>query len=156
MKKVLIALDYDPTAQKVAEQGYSLAKKMGAEVVLLHVIADTTYYSGLEYSPIVGFMGFSAADTSHLLEPNGLKKATEHYLEKTRLHLGGERIQTLVREGDFADAILQTAKHLHADIIVMGSHSRRWLNEILMGSVTEKVLHRTSKPLFIIPIKKHN
>jgi len=33
MKKVMIALDYDPTAQKIAEAGYSLAKEMGAEVL---------------------------------------------------------------------------------------------------------------------------
>jgi nucleotide-binding universal stress UspA family protein len=45
LKKVLIALDYDPTAQKVAETGYSLAKTMGAEVILLHVISDPVYYS---------------------------------------------------------------------------------------------------------------
>jgi len=45
---------------------------------------------------------------------------------------------------------------LHADIIVMGSHSRRWLENIVMGSVTEEVLHHTSIPLFIIPTKKHS
>jgi len=33
----------------------------------------------------------------------------------------------------------------------MGSHSRRWLDEILMGSVTEEVLHHATVPLFIIP-----
>ena len=38
MKKVLIALDYDPTAQKVAEAGYSLAKSLNAEVILLDLI----------------------------------------------------------------------------------------------------------------------
>jgi nucleotide-binding universal stress UspA family protein len=37
----------------------------------------------------------------------------------------------------------------------MGSHSRKWLENIVMGSVTEKVLHHTSIPLFIIPTK-HN
>jgi nucleotide-binding universal stress UspA family protein len=70
MKKVLIALDYNPTAQKVAEAGFSMAKSMTA------------------------------------------------------------------------------------DIIVIGSHSRKWLENIVMGSVTEKVLHHTSIPLFIIPTKK--
>jgi nucleotide-binding universal stress UspA family protein len=35
--------------------------------------------------------------------------------------------------------------------IVMGSHSRKWLEEIVLGSVTEKVLHHTSIPMFIIP-----
>ena len=45
MKKILIALDYNPTAQKIAETGFSLAKAMNAQVVLLHVIADPVYYS---------------------------------------------------------------------------------------------------------------
>jgi nucleotide-binding universal stress UspA family protein len=43
MKKILIALDYNPTAQQVAETGYKLAKSMNAKVLLLHVVADYTY-----------------------------------------------------------------------------------------------------------------
>ena len=58
MKKVLIALDYNPTAQKVAEAGFSLAKAMNAEVTLLHVISELVYYSSTEYDPIMGFTGF--------------------------------------------------------------------------------------------------
>jgi nucleotide-binding universal stress UspA family protein len=156
MTKVLIALDYDPTSQKVAEVGFLLAKSMGAEVTLIHVIADGTYYSALEYSPVLGFMGFSDKDVSHLIDPDGLKNATKHFLEKTKNHLGDKNIQVLVKEGDFAESILKAAKNLHSDIIVMGSHSRRWLEEILMGSITEKVLHHSPIPLFIVPTKKHN
>jgi nucleotide-binding universal stress UspA family protein len=62
MKKVLIALDYDPTAQKVAETGHEMAKAMNAQTILLHVISDATYYSYLDYSPIMGFAGFSGVD----------------------------------------------------------------------------------------------
>lgn len=40
LKRVLIALDYDASAQKVAEKGYLLAKTMGAKTILLHVIND--------------------------------------------------------------------------------------------------------------------
>jgi len=47
MKKVLIALDFGPSAQVIAETGYNLAKSMNAEVYLLHVTADATYYSAL-------------------------------------------------------------------------------------------------------------
>jgi nucleotide-binding universal stress UspA family protein len=155
IKKVLIALDYDPTAQKVAETGFSLAESMKAEAILLHVIADATYYSALEYSRIEGSMGFSKNELLHLFD-DGLKKAMKHYLDKTKQHLGDETIKTLVKEGDFAESILKAAKDQHVDIIVMGSHSRRWLDEILVGSVTEKVLHQSSIPLFIIPTKKRN
>ena len=156
LKKALIALDYDPTAQKVAEVGFSLAKTMGAEVILLHVITDPVYYSSPEYSPIMGFDGFMNTTQFQFDSVEGLKRASFHFLDKIKLHLGDDAIQTLVEEGDYAESILKTAKDVHADIIIMGSHSRRWLEEILIGSVTEKVLHHSSIPLFIIPTKKQN
>jgi len=147
-------MDYDPTAQKVAEVGNALAKSIGAEVILLHVITDETYYSALEYTPSIGFAGFTGFDTSHLFASHGLKKATMHYLEKIRKHLGNESIKTIVDDGEFAETILKTAKNEHVDFIVMGSHSRRWLEEILVGSVTEQVLKLSKIPLFIVPTKK--
>ncbi len=154
MKKVLIALDYNPTAQKVAEEGFSMAKAMNAEVTLLHVISDPVYYSSEEYSPIMGFNGFMQTAQMQLNNIDALKRASLHFLEKSRHHLGDKSIQTLVDEGEYAESILRTAKEMHADIIVMGSHSRKWLENIVMGSVTEKVLHNTTIPLFIIPTKQ--
>ena len=154
MKKLLIALDYDPTAQKVAETGYSWAKSMGAQIVLLHVIADPAYYSSLEYSPITGFAGYMDMSNNQLDSLDGLIKASRQYLEKLTHHLGDKKIKTIVKEGDFAPAILTAAKELKADMIIMGSHSRNWLENIVMGSVTEKVLHGTTIPLLIIPIRK--
>jgi nucleotide-binding universal stress UspA family protein len=153
MKKVLIALDYDPTAQKVAEAGHAIAKAMKAEITLLHVIAEPVYYSSLEYSPITGFAGYMDMSNDHLDSIDGLTKASQKYLDKTSHHLGDKSIKTIIKEGDFAVAILNAAKEIHADIIVMGSHSRNWLENIVMGSVTAKVMHGTTLPLLIIPVK---
>ena len=149
MNKVLIALDYNPTAQKVAETGYRLAKAMNASAILLHVISTATYYSSLNYSPIMGFDSFSNAvetDTD-----NEIKEQAQVYLDEYKRHLGDESIETVLKTGDFGETILQTATGLNVDIIVMGTHSRRGLDKILMGSVAEKVLHHSSIPLFIIP-----
>ena len=154
VSKVLIALDYNPTAQKVAEVGFSMAKSMNAEVILLHVITDPVFYSNEEFSPIMGFTGYSYTGEVQPYNADGLKAATLEFLDKSKQHLGDNTIQTIVKEGDFADTILETAKEVHADIIVIGSHSRKWLENIVMGSVTEKVLHHTSIPLLIIPTKK--
>ena len=60
----------------------------------------------------------------------------------------------MVDEGDFADSVLKTAKSIHADVIVLGSHSRKWLENILTGSVTEYLLRHSPIPLLIIPTKK--
>ena len=156
MKKVLIALDYDPTAQKVAEAGFSLAKSLNAEVILLHVIRDPIFYSTSEFSPIMGYNGYVDVGPKVIDSIDGLKNASLQYLDKTRQHLGDKTIQTMVKGGDFAETILETAKELHSDIIVLGSHSQKWLENIVMGSVTEKVMNHSSIPLYIIPTRKQN
>lgn len=153
MKKILIALDYNPTAKKVAETGYALAKAMNAQTILLHVISDATYYSSLDYSPIMGFGGFSSAGIVQTDAIEEIKKVAQTYLDKSKQHLGDDKIQTVVKNGDYGETILNTAKDLNVDIVVMGTHSRRGLEKILVGSVAEKVLHHSLIPLFIIPTK---
>lgn len=153
-KKVLIALDYDNTAQRVAEEGYSMARAMKAEVVLLHVISDPTLYSAPGHVTIMGFAGHVGVDPIQTESIDGLRKASQFYLDKSKIHLGDESIITLVKEGGLAESVLSAAEEINADIIVMGSHSRKWMENIIMGSVTEKVLRHTLIPLFIVPTKK--
>ena len=125
MKKVLIALDYNPTAQKIAETGYRLAKAMNARTVLLHVVADPTYYSSLNYSPIMGFDTFSNVVETDTTDE--LKTIAQNFLDKSKQYLGDETIETVVKNGDFGETILQTAKDLNADIIVMGYAQQAWV-----------------------------
>ena len=146
IQKVLIAMDYDETSQKVAEVGFSMAKALHAVTILLHVISEQpVYYSTYTY------MRELRVD---ILED--LKKSTQAYLDKTKKYLGDDTIQTVLKEGDIAETILNTANELHADIIGMGSHSRKWLENIIIGSEAEAVLKRTTIPLFIIPTKKQD
>jgi nucleotide-binding universal stress UspA family protein len=156
--KILFALDYDPTAQKVAEQGFALAKEMAAEVTLIHVISDPVNFESVGYVTVMGFAGYPESEFGNLQVDSevALKKAAMQYLDKTRQHLGDKTIHTVVKSGDFAESILATAKELHIDIIVLGSHSKKWLESVIMGSVTEKVLQQSNIPLFIVPTKKRD
>ena len=77
----------------------------------------------------------------------------EDYLENVKWNLGDETIETIVKEGDYAENILQTAKEMNADMIVLGTHSRKGLDKVLLGSVAENVLHHSTIPLLIIPVK---
>ena len=154
MKKVMIALDYDPIAQKVAERGYKLARTMGAEVTLLHVITNSRYYSTVGVTPIIGFTDHMNVMPLYVDKDEDLKGETHQFLNRTKKYLGDDSIKTIVKEGDLGGTILETAKELDVDVIVMGSHSRRWIENVLMGSVTEKVLKHTEIPLFIVPLKQ--
>jgi nucleotide-binding universal stress UspA family protein len=156
MKKILIALDYDPSAQRIAEIGYSLAKAMNAEVYLLHVISDPMIYSSPGHVTIVGFTGGMDTSNAAVQEDStaALEKTAYQYLDKSKKLLGDETIQTIVKGGECAESILKTAMEMQAEIIVMGSHGRKWIEQKTMGSVTESVLHHSSIPLFIIPSLK--
>lgn len=153
IRTVLIALDYEPSAQMVAETGYTVAGSLGAEVVLMHVVADHVYYTSSEYSPVMGFTGFSSTDVLEQVGVKELRIASMDYLNITKHHLGDDTIRTIVAEGDTAGSILKTAEDLGAGLIVMGSHSRRGLDKMLMGSIAEDVLKKSKIPVLIIPTR---
>lgn len=155
-KKVLIALDFDPTAQKVAEAGYLLGKAIGAEIILLHVVADPLHYNAYKHFTVMGFSGYDDTIPLILDGTKELKEESLKFLEKSKQHLADPKIKILVEEGDIAESILERARKLKADIIIIGSHSQKWLENIIMGSVAEKILKLSSIPLFIIPTKKRN
>lgn len=154
--KVLIALDYDPSAQKVAAAGFILAKAMNAEVTLLHVMSDPVYFSSVENSPITGLTDSLGVDPLVFDADDRLKEVSQHFLDTIKHQLGDKSTKTVLEEGDFADTILMKAKGSGTDILVIGSHSHRWLEDIVMGSVAAKVLRLTSIPLFIVPTKKRD
>ena len=153
MKKILIALDNNVGAQKVAAGGYELAQALDVHTILMHVTSDSTYYSSLNYSPIMGFDAYSNSDVEQTNAVEELKRTAQDYLDNAKLSLGDETIETVLKEGDYAENILQTAEELKADVIVLGTHSRKGLDKVLLGSVAEKVLRSSTIPLFIIPVK---
>lgn len=151
MKNILIALDYGLTAQKIAEQGYELAKNKNAKVTLLHVVAEESYYSSIDSAPFMGFYGYNFFD----IETNdSLIESSLKFLQKIKKHLKDEAVEMIAEQGDFATVILENAEKLKADVIVLGSHSKNWLEKTVMGSVTESVLAKTRIPMFIIPVKE--
>jgi nucleotide-binding universal stress UspA family protein len=153
MGKVLIALDYGLSAQKIAVKGFELAKKMNSKVTLLHVVADETYYDAIDSAPFIGFYGY---DFFNIDNNESLIESSVAFLKKIKSHLKGDDIEIIAEQGDFPTVILETATRLHSNLIVLGSNSKNWLERAVMGSVTESVLAKTKVPLFIIPIKEHN
>jgi nucleotide-binding universal stress UspA family protein len=140
-KKVMIALDYDQSSQKVAEVGYSIGQSLQAEVILLHVISELpVYYSAYTY-----------AHEFKVDMLDDLRASTLKFLNKVKRHLGDEEVKMMIKEGEVAESILSLSKEMDIDVVVMGSHSRKWLEDILMGSEAEDVLKHTQIPLLIIP-----
>ena len=146
----------DSTSQRVAETGYILAKTMKAEVNLLHVISNKVYnYSRQELSHISGNSNELDLDRSHSDNMDNQTIKVQAFLDESKHLLGDRLIKTVIKEGNFCDEIINTGKELEADLIVMGAHGKNSFENTVLGSVTEKVLLKTSIPILIIPNPKH-
>jgi len=143
IKKVLIAIDYDKSAEVVAQAGYNMAKAMNAEITLLHVLYEHPNY----------YVGSPAVFEFRIQYIENFKVTLQKFLDETKKRLGDESINTIIKEGQIAQTVLETAKEINADIIVLGTHGRNWLDSIIMGNDAKAILKRTSVPLFVVPIK---
>jgi len=80
IKKVLLALDYEPSAQKLTEISYSMAKAMNDKVILLHVVSGPINYSTTEYFLEIGNSGSAEPEPKQPDADGGEKKASQYYL----------------------------------------------------------------------------
>jgi nucleotide-binding universal stress UspA family protein len=72
------------------------------------------------------------------------------YLENARSIHGTPSWQTVVAEGDSADAIIESARTVGADLIVMATHARRGLRRLFIGSVAEDVIRKCGIPVLVV------
>lgn len=137
MQTILHPTDFSKTSEYAFRLACSLARDHGARILLLHVMPPTTAYGELVPPPPPPNYKEVLADAfRHLQE----MEPTTHKL----------RIDTQIVEGDPAVEILKTAKDIHCDLIVMGTHGRTGLRRLLMGSVAEQVLRQSSCPVLTV------
>lgn len=149
MKKILIAINYNPSAMKVAEAGYEIAKVMKAEVIIAHVIEDPAYYA-IDYSPVMGYRG-GYTDTTVAVY-NDIKNVAKDFLAAAVKHLGDPTIKTETLTGaNTDDAILEYCNTYKVDLIVMGSHHHKGLERLFVTDVAAHLLKHSKIPLLIIP-----
>ena len=151
MKKVCIALDYNPTAKKVAKMGADYATALGAEIYLVHVLEEAAYYA-IDYIPVMGYE--NSFSTSSLSMVKELKDNAEAFLNDTKEQLNGKRVNTKVLEGTTAEAILEFSMSNNIDLIVLGTHSHSVVENVLMGNTAVKIVRHSHIPLLVIPNKE--
>lgn len=151
MKKVLIAIDYNPVSEKVAKEGYELAKNLNAEVCLIHVLDDVGFY-GAQYPTFMGYDGYSGMgpDFNVAMEMNNIAR---EFMDSAKKHLQDPQVKTHIAEGDTAKTILNYGEEWGASLLVMGTHSHSVLEKLFLGTVAEKILEKTKIPVYLVPVK---
>jgi len=133
---ILVAVDFEEASMEALNVAEALAKGLGTEVALVHVYQIPTYtYPGLDPAPTAPFYPEIVAAAQNALD----QLAKSHGVTRSFL-----------REGDQSEEILAAAAELGASMIVMGTHGRRGLSHVLLGSVAEKVVRQSPVPVVTV------
>ncbi len=141
-KCILVPVDGSQTALGAVDHAVALAKALGARIHLVSVI-DLYPYVGIGAEYALGQVDFTAAATANankaLAEASGRVQAA-----------GVDCAQSAVESGSAEEGILDTAGQVVADLIVMGSHGRRGMRKLLLGSVAQRVLQGSPLPVLVV------
>lgn len=142
--RLLVPLDGSPTANLALKHAAVLARLSGATVVLLHIIEELKHSRGFE-RPLVYIRevkpGFLAAGQKLLDEAALGLKQEGLTVETVLLESAGERVSVL---------IAQQALNSHCDLVVLGTHGRRGVERMLMGSDAEQVARIAPVPVMLV------
>ncbi len=158
IQKILYATDLSANSEYAFRYALELAIKHAAKIIILHVFESMSF-------AVRAHMDFLLAEeqrkkifddqVSHTLDR--IKKRLRIFSEQELKDYpkAGNLIESIqVSEGFPADAILEMADALTCDAIVMGTHGKGIIANTFLGSVSKRVLRRTRKPVFIIPLPK--
>ena len=141
-KKILVPSDGSKLAHAAAESATQLAKVHGATVVGLYVI-DPFPYIGIGDASGAGLQAYMAE----------AKAASERALADIKATCQAQGVafagDTIERNATY-EGILETAQAEGCDLIVMGSHGRKGVQALILGSVAQKVLTHAKMPVLIV------
>ncbi|MDR6215343.1 universal stress protein [Paracidovorax wautersii] len=141
-KHILIPVDGSPTSMLAVGKAAALAKTFGSSVTALYVV-DPYPFTGVGADFAYGQAQYLSAATA---EANAALDAAKKAIEDA-----GVPVTTVVGEGHAVhDGIVRAVESTGADLIVMGSHGRRGLEKLVLGSVTQRVLGVAHVPVLVV------
>ena len=144
--KLLVALDFSDRMEKILKQVKKIAIPLRANVWLIH-----------NAEPEPDFLEFKA-DPLSARESLAKKFHQEHQqIQKIAEQLRTEGLQAkaLLVHGSTVETIIGTAEKLDVDLIILGSHGRGAMYQLILGSVSAGVLHKSRLPVLVIPTRKN-
>ena len=146
LKKILVPIDFSDCSKKALQYAIPLARQHEAALTLLYVAPPPNFvggeYTGIEYARLEDDQAASGGKQLDALVAN-------------EVH-GEVPAETLVRPGMPVVEILEAARALPADLIVISTHGRTGLKHVLLGSVAEDVVRRAPCPVLVVREHEHD
>ena len=142
--RILVPIDGSSTSNQGLDEAIKLAKLTGASLRLIHVVDPLTFATGIE------LYGAYAGNVIPLM-----KEAGEKILEQARTlsATSGVKVDTLLFDSlavRVSDTVVEQAKAWDADLIVIGTHGRRGVKRLMLGSDAEQIVRMAPVPVLLV------
>jgi nucleotide-binding universal stress UspA family protein len=137
-QRIIIAVDGSAFSARAANVGFELARSLGAEVALVHVIDPSVV--------VAPEGGYPAGELVALAEQDG-KRLLAGFSQRASIE---PPPLEFVQVGKPATEIVRAAKEWPGDLIVIGSHGRGGVERLLLGSVAEAVMRHAACPVLVV------
>jgi nucleotide-binding universal stress UspA family protein len=137
-KRILLAVDESPVAAHAADVGGELAAVLGAELAFISVVDPSQIGAPDSGVPAADLMALAEKDAKRLVAGFGQRAPQGHAALE------------FVAVGKPASEIVKTAREWPADVIVIGSHGRRGIDRVLLGSVAEAVMRHAGCSVLVV------
>lgn len=143
MKTIVAGIDFSDASLPVIESATKLAKALGEGLHLVHVVEAEPTYAAYGFTP----EEFPAIQE---IQKESVERA-ETKLTTIAAESGVVGVETAVLQGQVLHTILEYAREVDADMLVLGSHGHGILGSLLLGSVAEGCVRKAKIPALIIP-----
>ena len=145
-KVIVVGVDFSPSSERALEEAFQLAMARDASIHLAHVASGTATDLVLDMLDGERRVGFDEAERH--LAGYGRSRAAAAGVPSGSIHAH-------VRLGSPAHELVELAKLLDADLVVVGTHGRTALGRLLMGSVAEAAVKKARCPVLVVREKNH-
>ena len=143
-QRILVPVDGSPTANRGLREAITLAKLTGARLRLINVV--DVFSVAMEANAFAGYSG----DIIPLMREGGQKILAT---ARAQAEAAGVSADTALREGFAArvsDLVIDEAKAWSAELVVIGTHGRRGVGRLLLGSDAEQILRMAPVPVLLV------
>ena len=139
-KRILIPVDGSETSNRAVVAGLQMARENGGRIRLVHALDELAYLSGYEYS--ADLLKAARDQGSRVLED------AQVMAKSAGVPADGKLVETAGRR--LGELVAEEARNWEADLVVVGTHGRRGMSRILLGSGAEQVLRLAPVPVLAV------
>ncbi|MEJ8837291.1 universal stress protein [Ramlibacter sp. AN1133] len=139
-KRILVPVDGSETSNRAVVAALQMARENGGRIRLVHALDELAYLSGYEYS--ADLLKAARDQGSRVLED------AQVMAKSAGVPADGKLVETAGRR--LGELVAEEARNWEADLVVVGTHGRRGMSRILLGSGAEQVLRLAPVPVLAV------